>query len=194
MVCEGENLRKGLAASAVLASVLLAGCSGGSGEPVPTGTGTPQEQVTSEAPATQSARTAPAKSLEIGDRCAIISEAQVKELGADQAPRERESNGKPGCSYGRGTAGVDATVFVAVDKSSTMQKYAESATKEPEKSEIAGYPAVQVSLVETNCTLVLDVSDQGSLFVNTVVSSADPNPCELSKRFAEAALQNLPNA
>ncbi|MEV0054190.1 DUF3558 domain-containing protein [Saccharopolyspora shandongensis] len=187
---EEEILRKGLAVSAVLASVLLAGCSGGGGGTTPpTATSAASEPTTS-----QSARTAPAKSLDVADRCSIVSQDQAKQLGADQEPRERESNGKPGCNYDLGTSGGGFMVFVAADKKQTMQKFADSRKSSVEMTEVGGYPAAQVLVDKSSCLLALDVSDQGSLYVNGLVPSGSLNPCDLSKQFAEAAIKNLPNA
>ncbi|MBB5152738.1 DUF3558 domain-containing protein [Saccharopolyspora phatthalungensis] len=183
-------MRKGLAISAVLASLVLAGCSGGSDETGPT---TDASAPPSEPTATQSARTAPAKSLDI-DRCSIVSQAQAKQLGADQQPRERDSNGTPGCNYDLGTSGAGFMVFLAADKAETMQKFADARRSNVKMIDIGGYPAARVGTNKTNCLLSLDISDKGSLYVNTLVPSGTPNPCDLSMQFAEAALQNLPNA
>ncbi|MEU6261612.1 DUF3558 domain-containing protein [Saccharopolyspora shandongensis] len=184
-------MRKGLAASAVLVGLLLAGCSGGARETPPT---TDASVPTSESTSAQSARSGPAKSLDLGDRCSIVSESQAKELGADQQPRERESNGTPGCNYDLGTSGAGFMVFVAVDKTETMPQFADARRSSVQMIDIGGYPAAQVGTNKTNCLLSLDVSSQGSLYINTLVPSGNQNPCDLSKRFAEAALKNLPNA
>ncbi|SDZ39078.1 Protein of unknown function [Saccharopolyspora shandongensis] len=74
-----------------------------------------------------------------------------------------------------------------------MQKFADARKSSVQMIDISGYPTAQVGN-KTNCLLALDVSDQGSLYVNTVAPSGNPNPCDLSKQFAEAALKNLPNA
>ncbi|MER5390960.1 DUF3558 domain-containing protein [Saccharopolyspora sp. NPDC002686] len=178
--------------SAVLASVLLAGCSAGSeGSQSPDTDTSSTQTAPSEPTPEQSSRTAPVKSLEIGDQCSVLSEAQAQELGADQAPRARESNGRPGCNYALGQAGTKFSVFVSVDKTETMKKLA-AGKPGSQPTEVAGYPAVEVG-IKTNCIVSLDISDQGQLFVNSSVSSGDPNPCDLAKRFAEAAVNNLPN-
>ncbi|GAA0515289.1 hypothetical protein GCM10011581_49100 [Saccharopolyspora subtropica] len=182
-------MRKGLAVGAVLASVLLAGCSGGGDVTPSAGTSTPTEPTTS-----QSARTAPAKSLDVADRCSIVTSDQARQLGADQSPRERESNGKPGCNYDLGRSGGGFMVFVAADKSQTMQKFADARKSSVQMIDISGYPTAQVAVDEASCILALDVSDEGSLYVNGLVPSGSPNPCDLSRQFAEAALTNLPDA
>lgn len=191
MACGEEILRKGLALGAVLASLFLAGCGGGADETRPTEEQTAAPETSASS---QSGRTSPAKSLDLADQCAIIAGDQAKQLGADQEPRAVESNGIPGCRYNMGASGGGFMVFVGVDKSKTMQQFADARKSSVEMTDISGYPTAQLGTNKTNCTLSLDVADKGSLFVNGLVSSGDPNPCELSKRFAEAALQNLPGA
>ncbi|WP_170210339.1 DUF3558 domain-containing protein [Saccharopolyspora antimicrobica] len=183
-------MRKGLAVGAVFAAVLLAGCSGGGNTTETTAASTPAEQPSSPP---SSARTAPAKSLDISDKCGIVAESQWRNLGGDQAPRPRELEGIAGCGYAAGEAGTDGgwSVFVGTDPNQTFKDFVDSS--DAEMTEVAGYPAAEVGGVPTNCILVLDVSDQGSLAVHTLARTGNPNPCDLSKQFAEAALQNLPN-
>ncbi|WP_245761718.1 DUF3558 domain-containing protein [Saccharopolyspora shandongensis] len=185
-----EIVRKRLAVGAVLASMLLAGCSGGPTEPPRT---TSTGSAPSEPTVTQSNRSAQAKSLDVADQCSIVTEPQAKSLGADQPPETSDSNGKAGCDYLQGKSGGGFIVFVSADKSQTMQKFADARKSSVQMIDISGYPTAQVGN-KTNCLLALDVSDQGSLYVNTVAPSGNPNPCDLSKQFAEAALKNLPNA
>ncbi|MDA3650187.1 DUF3558 domain-containing protein [Saccharopolyspora indica] len=184
-------MRKGLALGAVLASLFLAGCGGGTGE---TGPSSEQSAAPETSASSQPERTSPPKSLDLADQCAIITGDQAKQLGADQEPRAVESSGVPGCRYNLGASGGGFMVFVGADKSQTMQQFADARKSSIEMTDISGYPTAQLGTNKTNCTLSVDVSDQGSLFVNALVSSGDPNPCDLSKRFAEAALQNLPGA
>ncbi|MEV0696611.1 DUF3558 domain-containing protein [Saccharopolyspora sp. NPDC050389] len=187
---EESIVRKGLAVGAVLISVLVAGCGGGAETPEP-----PAETNSSSEPtATQSARTAPVKSLDVSDQCSLVAETRAKSFGADQAAEPGESNGKKGCDYMKGVSGGGFIVFVSADKSQTMQKFADARKSKTQMIEVGGYPAAQVPVDQASCLLALDVSDQGSLYINTLVPSGSPNPCDLSKQFAEAALQNLPDA
>lgn len=184
-------MRKGLAAGALLTSLVLAGCSSSGGATDP-GTSAPAEP---PAPKPTSARTAPAKSLNVPDACAVVTAEQAKALGADQAPRPQELHGTAGCDYQAGEAGTSAgwTSFVAADKSQTLQDFSAGMT-DVQSVEVAGYPAGQIGTNATNCILVLDVSDEGSLLIETLSRTGTPNPCDLSKQVAEAAVQNLPSA
>lgn len=185
-------MRNGLVLSTVLASFVLAGCGSGAGSaPTPTTPGgeeTPPAETTSAYPP----RTGPAKSLEISDQCSLVKPDQATSLGADQPQKPTQSSGKTGCDNVKGEAGGGFMVFVSADKSETMQKFADART-DVQVTDIGGYPAAQIG-DDTNCLLSLDVSDQGQLFFNTLVSDGQNNPCDLTKRFAEVALQNLPNA
>lgn len=181
-------MRKGLAAGvAVLASLALGGCSGSAEQ----GGGAPPQAP--PAPAKQ-ARSGPAKSLNLPNNCSIVTQDQARQLGADQQPRERTSNGTPGCSYDQGSSGGGFLVFVAADKQHTMQQFADARRSSAKPTDVGGYPAVQVGTNATNCLVSVDVADQGSLYINTVVPHGTPQPCELSMQFAQAAVQNLPNA
>lgn len=186
-------MRKGLAGSAILASVMLAGCSSGGAETPPTGAGGDSSAMPTPTSKAGPQRTAPAKSLALPDKCAVVAEEQWRFLGADQPPQQLESNGKQGCKYQSGAAGTTAgwIMFIAVDPNRTMQEYADSAD-DATSSNINGYPAVQVDN-GSGCLTTVDVSDKGSLFINNI-SRADEKACELSKKFAKAALENLPNA
>lgn len=185
-------LRSGLVLSTVLAGVLLAGCGSGAGTtPTPTAPGT--EPPAGETSSAYPPRTSGAKSLEIGDQCSMVTAEQATALGADQAPKVGESNGKPGCDYLQGEAGGGFMVFVAANKAETMQKFANARKSKVQMMDIGGYPTAQVG-DDKSCLLSVDVADQGSLYINTLVSNGQHDPCDLSKRFAETALQNLPNA
>lgn len=118
---------------------------------------------------------------------------QARSIGADQPPRERESNGVPGCNYDLGETGKGFMVFVAVDSSETMQEFAAKRSSSVEMIDVAGYPTAEVGTTDINCMLSLDISDKGSLLINTVAREG-PDSCEVSKKFAEAAVKNLPDA
>lgn len=182
-------MRKALAVGAFLASAVLAGCSGQEGGDAP-----PTSDNATPAVKPQPHRAAPTKSLDVAEPCSVVSQDQAKSLGADQPPEPGDSNGKPGCDYLQGASGGGFMVFISADKSQTMQKFADARRSSAQMLDVGGYPAAQVGTNKTNCLLSLDVSDQGSLYINTLVPHGDPNPCELSKQFAQAAIQNLPNA
>jgi hypothetical protein len=180
-------VHKGLAAGVVLIALLAAGCGSGKGAPGP-------ESPAPSAPSpNQPKRSASAKSLQLADKCSVVTSAQAGSLGADQPPRPRDSNGKPGCDYDQGAASAGFAVFVAADTSQTMEKFASMRSQSAQHFDLSGYPAARVAVGTTNCLLAVDVSDQGSLYINTLVPSGNPNPCDLSQKFAQAAVQNLPN-
>lgn len=191
---EEEILRKGLAATAVLTSLVLAGCGGGSAETPPTGEGGSSESAPAPSNESESQRTAPAKSLELPEECAIVTQQQSQELGADQQPRQRESVGTSGCQYESGKASTGWAVFVAADTKETLADFKKERGTLADDVEISGYPAAQVDTTDTDCMVSVDVSDNGSLFVQTLSPQGNPAPCELSKKFAEAAVKNLPDA
>ncbi len=191
-------MRNGLAIGAVLASVVLAGCgSASTGAPKPGEPGPGQPAPTQA----KSARTAPAKSAEIADKCSIVTEQQWRELGADQQPKQRESNGRLGCQYQKGAAGTPGWgMFVAVDNRSTYGELLASGGDtggQPTKTgEIAGYPTASFTS-DIGCVLLADVSDKGYLIVNGgKLSTVDPGVdlCQQAEKVAQAAVQNLPNA
>lgn len=190
-------MRKGLVASTLLCGLLVAGCGGqssdaGSDSP---GAGQPPEPPSQPKPS----RTAPAKQLQVADPCSIIPDEKRNELGLDQPPRPRESNGKPGCQYQAEQAGSSGGwgAFVAADSSRTMQQFSQSSAGQGMDENIAGYP---IHLVDSGggCLAAVDVSDSGSLFINALVrpgaDRAKINACEQVKSVAEAATQSLPNA
>ncbi|WP_233576123.1 DUF3558 domain-containing protein [Saccharopolyspora rhizosphaerae] len=170
---------------------MLAGCSSSGGATDP-GTTAPAEP---PAPESTSARTAPAKSLDVPDACSVVTAEQANALGADQAPRPNDLHGTAGCNYQAGEAGTNGgwSAFVAADKSQTLQDFSAGMT-DVQNVEVAGYPAGQIGTNPTNCILVLDVSDEGSLLIETLSRTGTPNPCDISKQVAEAAVQNLPSA
>ncbi|MFD0487146.1 DUF3558 domain-containing protein [Saccharopolyspora spinosporotrichia] len=168
---------------------MLAGCGGGGAETPPGDGGATSAQPPSE---TKSTRTAPQKSVSVADRCSVVSADQARAIGADQAPEERESTGFLGCDYQLGKTAEGWLVFVSATDKETMQDFAEGAS-DGVPTNVGGYPATQVG-DERRCLLSVDVSDKGSLYINTVVSEAPVEPCGLSKQFADAALKNLPNA
>lgn len=183
-------MRKGLTIGAVFASVLLAGCSGGGASTEPP-TDTPSE--TTAPPS--SARTAPAKALQVADACSVLTPEQQQALEANEPPRARESNGVPGCTFEDGgeSAADGWTAFVAVKADQTMQQFTEAQTNE-QPTDVAGYPAMQIGTNNRNCMVSVDVSDQGSVFVNGLSRNEAVNGCDITKKVAEAVVQNLPNA
>jgi hypothetical protein len=187
-----ETLRKGLAASAVLVGLLVAGCGSGTGQPSPGTTGAPPPPASSD---NQPKRNAPAKSLQVANKCAIVSDAQSRALGADQPPAEEESNGKQGCTYQLGKAGSPTGwgVFVAADPTKPLAKFVAERPSQAKRLEVAGYPAAEVKVGQSNCLLALDVADQGSLFVNSL-TRGNFDACQQAQKLAEAAVKNLPNA
>lgn len=190
-------MRKELVASVLLSGILVGGCGGqtsGAGADSP-GAGQPPEPPAQPQPS----RAAPAKQVEIADQCSVVPDQKKNELGLDQPPRPRQSNGKPGCQYQAGKAGSSGGwgAFVAADPSRTMQQFSQSATGPGREENVSGYP---VHLVDSGpgCLAAVDVSDSGSLFINTLVrpgpDRAKFNACEQAKSVAEAAVQTLPNA
>ncbi|MER6988216.1 DUF3558 domain-containing protein [Saccharopolyspora hirsuta] len=188
--------RKFLAVGSALLGVTLAGC-GGAAETPPPATSQTAEQTSAAREAVTPPRSGPAKATDVADKCSIVSQPQSQSLGADQNPRERESNGRPGCQYQKGKPG-DAgwSVFVAVSGESPIQQ-AVGKNREPNKtSDLGGYPALSYQ-EPAGCVVYVDISDNGFLISNiTKTSTKDPGVdlCGTAESFAEAAIQNLPNA
>lgn len=187
-------MRKGLAAIAVLSSLAVAGCAGGGSESAPA-----QQPGPPPAPAGP-VRNAPAKSVDLADKCSILKPEQLKQLGLDQAPRPFDMTGQgvPGCRYqsakpvGEGGSAVN----VGLNPNQTTAQFQASAPGRKKQLTVAGYPAVDSVPVRINCIVSVDVSDRGSL---TAVSQVSPggqmaDPCQIANQAAEAAVQNLPNA
>lgn len=189
-------MRKGFALSLGLAGLLVAGCAGQSeapsAQPQPAGDQPPAQEQSGPV------RTAPAKAVDVADQCTSVPPEKLQALGIDQPPRARESVGQQGCQLSAGPSGSPNGwgAFVAVDPNKTTDQFAAS-TPQGNKEEIAGYPAHVVDKTAT-CNLSLDVSDQGSVYVQTIVRpGADRTKikaCEKAKPIAEAMAQNLPNA
>ncbi|MFB9567852.1 DUF3558 domain-containing protein [Saccharopolyspora hordei] len=173
---------------------MAAGCGGEASPPAGSTDTAPPAPETSKP---QSARTGPAKAVEVADKCSIVTEQQATALGADQPLRERDSNGQLGCTYQKGKAGTPGwSAFVAVDGGSTFTAEVEARNEPTKKGEVAGYPIAGYDSGR-GCVLYADVSDQGYLIVNIArTSTADPgiDMCQQAEKFAEAAIQNLPNA
>ncbi|MBQ0926545.1 DUF3558 domain-containing protein [Saccharopolyspora endophytica] len=183
-------MRKGLAIGSVLASFVLAGCSGNGGT-----TETPSSAPAESPAPPSSSRQAPAKSVQLADQCMSLPQDQHQALGITMPPQPRESNGKPGCTYVSGQAGSDQgwNAFVTVTTTETMQGFTET-TANVVPAEVAGYPAAQSGNEGRNCMVSVDVSDQGSVFVNAISRVQNVNACDVGKQIAGAVVQNLPNA
>lgn len=183
-------MRKGLTAGAVFASVLLAGCSGGGA------TTEPPSSAPVEPPAPpSSSRTAPAKAVQVADPCGVVTPEQQQALGVNNPPRARDSNGLPGCEFISGEAGTTSgfNAFVAV---TTAENFPQFMQKKPtaEPITVGGYPAAKAAATNRNCSVSVDVSDQGSLMVYGLSRDTAVNGCDAMQKVAEAVVQNLPNA
>lgn len=183
-------MRKGLTVGAVFASVVLAGCSGGGA------TTEPPSSAPAEPPAPpSSSRTAPAKSLQVADACGVLTPEQQQTLGANEPPQARESNGMPGCSFVAGQSGTTSgwNAFVAVTNTQTFQQFMQTKPG-AEPITVGGYPAAKAAASNRNCTVSVDVADQGSLLVYGLSRDEAVNGCDVMQKVAEAVVQNLPNA
>ncbi|ASU77147.1 DUF3558 domain-containing protein [Actinopolyspora erythraea] len=185
---------------AVLASLLLVGCGGPAAEEPPasdtaTRTGHPTSDNTSS-PLPE--RTALAKAFQLAEVCDIVPENRWRALGANQPPESRDSNGNRVCQYQKGKAGEAGSWSVSLGKN-RARGLNESIQAHPEGEPltIAGYPAYK-SETSVGCLYYVDVSDEASLVVSGVSSISDdgtiPTKCGLFKKFAAAAVENLPNA
>ncbi|WP_249125098.1 DUF3558 domain-containing protein [Saccharopolyspora erythraea] len=179
----------------VAASLVLAGCGGSTEGQTPPGGQVPSATASEGQGAP---RTGPAKAVEIADKCSVVSESQWKAAGADQKPRERTSNDKPGCQYQKGMAGTPGWgAFVAVSGGASYAQTIGETAREPVKvGDVAGYPVTEFKIGD-GCVLYADVADNGFLIANvTKLSPEDPGAdlCQVAERFTEAAVQNLPNA
>ena len=182
---------KGLVAVAAVVGLGLAGCSGG-GTAQP-----PQPQAGPPAPAAP-ARTVPAKSLDVADKCSLVTAQEAQQLGADQPPIPADANGQPGCRYRAGMAGSGGgwAVNVAPDTTKTMAQFQQDYRSQAKPTNIDGYPAVVVQPIPRNCYIAIDVSDHGLLLTGGQARPGGQmaDPCQQATQFARAALKKLPNA
>ncbi|GAB3557226.1 hypothetical protein J2S53_003463 [Actinopolyspora lacussalsi] len=184
---------------AVLTSLLLAGCGGPAAEePQASETTTKTGQPTSEntgSPLPE--RTAPAKDFQLADVCDIVPENRWRALGADQEPEPNDGNGNHLCEYQKGKAGETGSWSVSLGKNQARGLH-ESIQAHPDGEEVsvAGYPAYK-SETSVGCLYYVDVSDEASLLVSGVSSIGEdgsiPTKCDLFKKFATAAVENLPD-
>ncbi|QGK69684.1 DUF3558 domain-containing protein [Allosaccharopolyspora coralli] len=178
------SVRKAIVAASLL---LVAGCSGGATtEPPPS-----PPPTTNEAPV----RSAPAKSIEVPDRCSVVTEPQWRQLGATDSPREREvgeGEGIVGCDYSRLNETDDWQVFVSAVPKPLPELAERTSLREP--LDFSGYPAMKRSSGDVDCIIAFDVADGGTLLVQSQVLEGSADPCQLTSGFAEAALSNLPDA
>lgn len=185
---------------AALASLLLAGCGGPAAEESPdSGTPTQDRQTTSaSADSPLPERTAPAKSFDLAEVCDIVPEVRWRALGADQPPTPNDANGNHLCEYQKGKAGEDGSWSVSLGKNRT-RSLNDSVQAHPDGEEvtIAGYPAYK-SETSVGCLYYVDVSDEASLVATGVSNISEdgsiPTKCGLFKKFAAAAVENLPAA
>ncbi|MGW5647162.1 DUF3558 domain-containing protein [Saccharopolyspora sp. NPDC003752] len=188
--------RKALVAGAALLGLFLAGC-GSPAENPPSETQGATEQPTSAREPSTPPRTGPAKAVEITDKCSIVTESQWNSLGADQEPRERTSNELPGCQYQKGKAGTAGWgVFVAVSGKGSFDEEVGKRRDPNKTADLGGYPVVAYQ-ESTGCVLYANISDKGFLISNIAkTGTVDPgiDMCQQAEKFAEAAIQNLPNA
>jgi hypothetical protein len=186
--------RKALVAGVAMLGFVAAAC-GGTPEESPT----PPTQAGGETSAGQqsSARSAPAKSIDVADKCSIVTEQQWRGLGSVLPPRERVSNGNPGCQYQASEAGTTGWgAFVAAANDGTYGDQLAMNEAPTATAELDGYPAA-IFKESSGCIIYADVADQGYLFVNILQTSPeDPGVdlCQKGQDFAKAAIQNLPNA
>ncbi|WP_017972842.1 DUF3558 family protein [Actinopolyspora halophila] len=183
---------------AALASLLLAGCGGPAAEESPdSGTPTQDRQTTSaSADSPLPERTAPAKSFDLAEVCDIVPEARWRALGANQPPEPRDSNGNSVCQYQKGDAGGAWAVDLGAERQRDLAEITMT-HQGGEELTIAGYPAYK-SETSAGCLYYVDVSDEAPLLVSGTSSITDdgsiPTKCGLFKKFAAAAVENLPNA
>lgn len=184
-------MRKGLAAVSLVSGLVVAGCSGGGADPAPS---QPPQPQTPAAPA----RTAPSKSVELADKCSIITPQQAQQLGVDQPPQQTDQNGNQVCRYEKGAAGSHGgwTVNVGLRPNETTTQFRMQHQAQKVDTNVGGYPAVNDRVGKYNCLTSVDISDRGSL---NIVSQVRPDPqmpdsCQIANQAAEAAVQNLPNA
>lgn len=184
--------RKALVAGLALLGFAAAGCGGGSAE-----TPAPEPPASETAAPPSTPRTGPAKATDIPDKCAIVSEAQWQSLGADQKPRQRDSNGRTGCQYQKGEAGRPGwAAFIAVTGERSYDEELQRRVDPTGTADLGGYPATEYRTTG-GCLLVVNVSDKGFLLVNAgPTGPEDPglDLCQQAQQFGQAAIQNLPNA
>lgn len=179
---------------AVLLAVLglvAAGCGGG-----PEVAPRPPEQPSASESPVSSTRLGPAKVTEVAEKCAIIEEDLVRELGVSQPPRERDVNRMPGCEYRGSSAGErEWSAFVALNGDVS---YKAELNRRPEPTGLAdlqGYPG-KTFRNGTECTLIADISDRGFLMVNGSVAGPDdrrPDACVIAEQVGGLTVRYLPD-
>ncbi len=183
------SVRKTIVASMSVLALACSGCGSDGAETAPEAA--PEGPAPSQEQGPE--RSAPAKSVELADNCAIVTEDQASSLGTDQPPEPRQSNDIPGCSYNFGET-AEWYAFVAIDRSKNFDQFVETSLRPPEFSDLAGYPMAQVQINERGCLTSVDISDEAALWVNTLISDGSRDTCETGAQFAGAALQNLQDA
>ncbi|MER7014145.1 DUF3558 domain-containing protein [Saccharopolyspora sp. NPDC000359] len=196
----GEALRKALAVSSLALALVVAGCGSNPSDSTGGGDATSGQEMTESSATSKPSgppRTGPAKVTDVADKCSIVNQPQWQSEGADQAPRELELNDRLGCKYQQGQAGSAGwSVFVAVNGESSYDEEVSKLTQSTAAVDLGGYPAVKYELA-TNCILYANISDQGLLVANAgrnSSSATDVNLCERAEKFAQLAIQNLPDA
>ncbi|GAA2345301.1 hypothetical protein GCM10009854_22610 [Saccharopolyspora halophila] len=186
--------RKALVAGVAMLGSVAAGCGGAPEESPAPPTQGGGEQSDGQS---SSSRNAPVKAIDVPDKCSVVSEQQWRELGAVLPPRERVSNGNPGCQYQASEAGTTGWgVFVAVANDGSYSDQLAMNEAPTTTVEVDGYPTA-VFKESSGCIIYSDVADQGYLLVNVLQTSPDDpgvDLCQKGQDFAKAAIQNLPNA
>ena len=188
---KGATVRKRMV-GVLLVGLVVAGCGSSGGSPE---VGGPPPQPAPKPP--ESARKGPVKATDIPDKCGIISQQQQQQIGFTKPPRERTSNGKPGCQYQAGELGHPGWgAFVAVSNQSSFDKQVKMYGSNAKKIEVAGYPAIEIR-DKTGCIVDTDVADDGFSIANlreTSMTNSGLDLCQQAQKVTESALQNVPNA
>lgn len=160
-------MRTGLAAGVIATGLLLAGCGSGA----------------------DSGATPKQLSPQVEDRCSLLTDEQAKTLGLDKPSKPGVSNGVAGCQYDAGTW----SVFAAANPQLTFEQFTQ-AEQGAQRVTVGGYQAAKINNAG-GCTLVVDISDHGSLMTSALVRAGAPSTagtsCDAATRAAEASLQNL---
>ncbi|WP_190822903.1 DUF3558 domain-containing protein [Saccharopolyspora pogona] len=191
-----EDLRKVFVAGSIIFGLVLTGCGGNPENTTPGGDATSEKPTATEESPTPP-RSGPAKATDVAEKCSIVPESVSQGEGADQAPRELESNGRMGCKYQKGKAGTPGwSVFVAVSGQTSYDAEVGKRVQPTKTADLGGYPGVEYQ-DGTGCVLYADISDNGFLIANAgKTGTADPGVdlCQQAEKFAQAAIQNLPDA
>ncbi|TQJ04145.1 DUF3558 domain-containing protein [Amycolatopsis cihanbeyliensis] len=194
-----------LAASAALSLVMLAGCdSGEAGQALPTSGAEVSTTQSEPAGGREFTKAPPVQdpldaSKYIQDPCSSLTESQQQEFNVTSS-RENSDEDNSRCRWNIGDGSTSPGVSYATGIEEGLDRlYALNDTGHWDKgyfepTEIAGYPAVYVEIVDNrgpgDCNLAVAISD--NLFFNsTVRTHGDGDACQAAENVAKAVIETI---